>query len=450
MSHFRTKKDDGRIKNESGDEPFDTYLKKTGNLSVFAFLCLITGLILITIRQFLPAGLMVIAGALLFTMVLKNYTRLLSTLSSDLVEIRNQNRKKENVITDFSHRIREPLNNLVVLSDIMMSSDLPARQKELIGTFVASTSNMVTTVNELTMQSAVDVSFEKRRHIRFNLLTTIKNTIELYNLKDGSNIDFILNRKDPRDFYCSGDPIVLKQIFLDLFHTIEKQEKDSPTKVTINLTREKMTDSEMHVSFRVQTDKRIVFMDEEQHKRNLAARLISSGRGYYTQEFGNNLSVLKFHMPFRYASTDAEPVVIYSVPDAGKASPAELTDLKDLKVLLVEDNLINQKITLLSLKSLVREIDTASNGKEAVEKCSSTKYDLVLMDIQMPVMDGLEAAARIREAEAGTDSHVPIIAITANAMLGDKEECLSAGIDDYISKPFQPAQLIDKIRDMFS
>ncbi len=437
------------LNEDKNDEPFAADLKKAGNLSVIAFLCLIAGLILITFKLFLPAGLLVIAGALLFTMVLKKYSRLLAVLSGDLDDLKNQNRKKENVITDFSHRIREPLNNLVVLSDIMMSSDLPARQKELIGTFVASTSNMVTTVNELTMQSADDVSYEKRRNIKFNLLTTIRNTIELYNLKDGSGIDFILNRKDPRDFYCSGDPIILKQIFLDLFHTIEKHEKGSPTKVTINLTREKMTDSEMHVSFRVQTDKRIVFIDEEHQKRNLAARLISSGRGHYSQEFGNNLSVLKFLMPFKYASTDTGPVVIYSVPDSGKASPAQGTDLKNVKVLLVEDNLINQKITLLSLKPLVSEIDTASNGKEALERCASTRYDLILMDIQMPVMDGLEAASRIRESEAGTDLHVPIIAITANAMLGDKEECLSAGIDDYISKPFQPSQLIDKIKSLF-
>jgi len=449
MSQIRPKSNTAGVENKNNDEPFAADLKKTGNLTVFAFLCLIAGLILITFKLFLPAGLLVICGALLFTMVLKNYTRLLTVLSADFLDLRNQNKKKENVITDFSHRIREPLNNLVVLSDIMMSSDLPARQKELIGTFVASTSNMVTTVNELTMQSAVDVSYEKRKHIKFNLLTTIRNTIELYNLKDGTDIDFILNRKDPRDFYCSGDPIILKQIFLDLFHTIEKQEKGSPTKVSINLTREKMTDSEMHVSFRVQTDKRIVFIDEDVQKRNLAARLISSGRGYYSQEFGNNLSVLKFHMPFNYASTDNEPVVIYSVPDAGKASPSQGTSLKDLKVLLVEDNLINQKITLLSLKPLVREIETASNGKEALDMCSISKYDLILMDIQMPVMDGLEAASRIRQTEAGTDNHVPIIAITANAMLGDKEECLSAGIDDYISKPFQPAELIDKIKNLF-
>jgi CheY-like chemotaxis protein len=76
----------------------------------------------------------------------------------------------------------------------------------------------------------------------------------------------------------------------------------------------------------------------------------------------------------------------------------------------------------------------------------TSKYDLILMDIQMPVMSGLIAAEKIRALEVSTNSHIPIIAITANAMLGDKERCISAGIDDYISKPFQPSVLIDKIK----
>lgn len=120
-------------------------------------------------------------------------------------------------------------------------------------------------------------------------------------------------------------------------------------------------------------------------------------------------------------------------------------ELKDTKILLVEDNLINQKITLLTLGPLVNIIETALNGKEALDKFETTNYDLILMDIQMPVMNGLEASEKIRALES-TNSHVPIIAITANAMIGDKEKCLSAGIDDYISKPFQPAALIDKIK----
>jgi len=114
--------------------------------------------------------------------------------------------------------------------------------------------------------------------------------------------------------------------------------------------------------------------------------------------------------------------------------------------LLAEDNLINQKITLLTLKPLVNSIDTATDGKEAVDKFSSGNYDIILMDIQMPVMSGLVAAEKIRALEEITNTHIPIIAITANAMLGDKEKCISAGIDDYLSKPFQPSALIEKIK----
>ena len=123
-------------------------------------------------------------------------------------------------------------------------------------------------------------------------------------------------------------------------------------------------------------------------------------------------------------------------------------EMKDLKILLVEDNLINQKITLLTLKPLVHTIDTAANGKEALDKFGTNNYDLILMDIKMPVMSGLVAAEKIRALESTTNSHVPIIAITANAMIGDKEKCLSSGIDDYISKPYQPAALINKIKNI--
>jgi CheY-like chemotaxis protein len=123
--------------------------------------------------------------------------------------------------------------------------------------------------------------------------------------------------------------------------------------------------------------------------------------------------------------------------------------MRDLNVLLVEDNMINQKITFLTLKPLVKSIDTANNGKEALDKVARTQYDIILMDIQMPVMNGLIASEKIRALEKSTGSHVPIIAITANAMLGDKEKCISAGMDDYISKPFQPAALIEKIKKYF-
>ena len=126
----------------------------------------------------------------------------------------------------------------------------------------------------------------------------------------------------------------------------------------------------------------------------------------------------------------------------------EKVDLEDANVLLVEDNLINQKIVLLSLKKAVKNVDVANNGKEALDKFGSVKYDIILMDIQMPVMNGIVTTKKIRNLEKSTHTHTPIIAITANALLGDKEECLAAGTDDYISKPFQIETLLEKMNNL--
>ncbi|MEA3317749.1 MAG: response regulator, partial [Bacteroidota bacterium] len=121
-------------------------------------------------------------------------------------------------------------------------------------------------------------------------------------------------------------------------------------------------------------------------------------------------------------------------------------NLKDSNILLVEDNLINQKIVLLSLKKAVKNVEIANNGKEALDKFGSAKFDIILMDIQMPIMNGIVTTKKIRNIEKSTNTHTPIIAITANALLGDKEECIAAGMDDYLSKPFQIETLLDKMK----
>jgi CheY-like chemotaxis protein len=327
-----------------------------------------------------------------------------------------------------------------------MESGLQKKQKELLETFIASTNNMVTTVNELTMQSAGNLSYEHRKAIRFNLFSTIQNTIELYNLKDKANIDFILNKKEFSDFECFGDPIILKQIFLDLFNTIEIQSSERVTKVAINLKKTKETGTESTVALRIQTDNPIVLINDIGVEKSLAARFISSGKGNFSQEIGTNSTVLNIFLPYANPVAEAKQSIASQKIEELIQKDKIHKDLKDLKILLVEDNLINQKITLLTLRPLVHSIDTASNGKEALDRFGTTSFDLILMDIQMPIMSGLVAAEKIRALESTTNSHVPIIAITANAMIGDKEKCLSAGIDDYISKPFQPAALIDKIK----
>jgi CheY-like chemotaxis protein len=432
--------------NKYSDEALERRRKIIETYSIITLLCLILAVILISFDLKLIAGCLVLVGASMFVLIIRKASFLIKTVKESFIDASSSNGKKDDIITDFSHRIREPLNNLVIIADILMTSGLQKKQKELLETFIASTNNMVTTVNELTTQSAGSFSYEPRKHIRYNLLSTIQNTIELYSLKEKANLDFILNKKDYQEFECQGDPIILKQIFLDLFNTIEDQNTEGAMKVTINLKKEKESEYERYIGLRIQTDKNIVLINETDDTSHLASRLISLSNGRFRQELGNNFTVLNISLPFTYPVYEQKQQVVTPETEEVTHKVKIHKVLKDIKILLVEDNLINQKITLLTLKPIVSSIETASNGKEALDKFANSDYDLILMDIQMPVMNGLVAAENIRAIEAGTNSHIPIIAITANAMLGDREKCLSAGIDDYISKPFQPAALIEKIK----
>lgn len=119
-----------------------------------------------------------------------------------------------------------------------------------------------------------------------------------------------------------------------------------------------------------------------------------------------------------------------------------------LSILLVEDNLLNQRIVTFSLKKYNHEVTIANNGVEAIEKFRENKYDVILMDIMMPVMDGLEATVKIREIEkeGNFESRTPIIALTANTMDNDRDKCISYGMDEFMAKPFD----IEKLKSIFS
>ena len=427
-------------------ETFEKNRKRIETLFYAALSMLILAIIFLLVNLRLPAGILIITTAITGLYIVKQVTSSLNSVKNLLEEVSSANERKDNVITDFSHKIREPLNNLVIITDMLMGSDLGHKERDLVETFIASTKNMVTSVNELTMQSARSISFESRKHIRFNLMSTIQNTIELYNLKDKASIDFTLNKKEYFDIDCSGDPIILKQILLDIFNNIENQDSGKPVMVTIDVKKVRESGSEVFAGLRIRTNNNIALINEKDLQHSLAARLITNRRGLFSQELGTDYSILNISIPFTLAVTEQRLKIVPREIDEADRKEKVYRELKDINILLVEDNLINQKITLLTLKPLVNSIDTASNGMEALTKVSESKYDIILMDIQMPVMSGLIAAEEIRAIEANTESHIPIIAITANAMLGDKEKCISAGIDDYISKPFQPSVLIEKIR----
>ena len=124
--------------------------------------------------------------------------------------------------------------------------------------------------------------------------------------------------------------------------------------------------------------------------------------------------------------------------------------VQPLRILLVEDNVINQKVASLMLKKKGHVVVTVNNGREAIETLADQDFDAVLMDVQMPEMDGLQTTAAIRASEEGTDRHLPILAVTAHAMRGDREHCLGAGMDGYLSKPIQSAQLLKALEEVLA
>ncbi len=113
-----------------------------------------------------------------------------------------------------------------------------------------------------------------------------------------------------------------------------------------------------------------------------------------------------------------------------------MPDITPLNILLVEDNVLNQKLIYLNLTKYKHCIDIANNGKEAVDKVKATKYDLIIMDLMMPVMDGLEATSRIRTYESESGANTKIIGLTANTFDADRDKCLKYGMDEYMAKPF--------------
>jgi CheY-like chemotaxis protein len=116
-----------------------------------------------------------------------------------------------------------------------------------------------------------------------------------------------------------------------------------------------------------------------------------------------------------------------------------------LRILLAEDNLVNRTVAVRLLEKQGHSVEVAGNGREALARLSTESFDLVLMDVQMPVMDGFEATAAIRETEKTTGEHIPIIAMTAHSLKGDCERCIAAGMDGYISKPIHVGELLTEI-----
>jgi len=432
----------------------DIKSKKRYLFSVVAILILIAGIIVSFLLNLTLLGIILAAiiPVIVTIMVFSDSKREI-TRKTQVLELQNSMEKKERFIADFSHSIRTPLSNFSLIINHLTETNLNDKQRELLETLTASTGNMVTVVDDLTRRTAQEISFGSRKKIKFNLVSSLQNTIELFKPEHQGSIKFNIKAGEGIDKNYLSDPVTIKQIFLDLFNSFVVK-NISDLKIDISLKIVGTSGKAEIIESTINANKTIQFLrydpDNPGTIKSISAKLIIIEGGKYSTTTSENGSVFKFTIPF-------EPVIEEkSISEVAKRIQELNTSmdvrkkLSDADILLVEDNPMNQKIVSITLQSVVKSIDTAINGKEALDMFGKSNYDLILMDIQLPVMDGITAVRKIRELEASTSKHTPIIAITANAMIGDKEKCLSAGMDEYISKPFQPNQLIGLIEKFIS
>ena len=392
-----------------------------------------------------------------------------------LYKEKNENKIKTDFINKLSHQLRTPLNNIMVITNIVTNTNLDEKQKDLVDTIYASTNNLVDVVDSMVNITRGNIE-QSELKFNFNLRKTLYNTIKLYSSQnDELKFNFKISDDIPNTFI--GDPVKFKQIILNLIESILKNKIREKAEIRISVTNIKEENNKFNLSINIHCDTPLVIptssvnqyitneksTDEKTpyyidiFELGISKKLIDLNGGNIRIEINQDSSNFSFNYTLNKAvelfeesskQNDKHLDATNSTENQEAIYKKNALDLKDANVLLVEDNLINQKIVVLSMKSHVKNIDIANNGKEALDKFGTSKYDIILMDIQMPIMNGITSTKKIREIEKSIGTHTPIIAITANALLGDKEECINAGMDEYISKPFQIEMLIQKMKKL--
>jgi CheY-like chemotaxis protein len=388
-------------------------------------------------------------------------------LDKALEEANFESRSRDEFISKLSHQLRTSLNNITLVSNLVSKSELTDEQNDLINTILASTNNLVEAVNNIVKVSNIDLQSVREASISFDLAAAIENILQLFSASEYEGLNVTLEPDATLSNQVMGDPIRIKQLFLNLVENIIKQgQANYQMNIQIKIFNYRETEAKLILRFKIMAclapkpagKSRETLMSSkcklpvplEEMDLSIPEKFVSILGGELVTETLEDHILFNFDLEFEKSSKKLKKGAKGSYFGVEDIRITKKVELKDANVLLVEDNLINQRIVVLSLEPLVKNIDLALNGKEALDKFGTTSYDLILMDIQMPVMDGFLATKKIREIETSSNSFTPIIAITANAMAGDREACLAVGMDDYISKPFQVDVLVDKMKALLA
>lgn len=367
---------------------------------------------------------------------------------------------KETFLANMSHEIRTPINAIVGFTDLLLRRDIPSLEKDYLRTIRFSGENLLNIINDILDVSKIESGAMTFESLPCNLSEMFKSLSKVFSPKakeKHNKLVFELDPEIPQTILC--DPTRLTQILNNLISNALKFTQDGKVKVS---TKFRKTNQDVfQISFLVEDNGIGIEADKLPHVferfrqadthitrfyggtglgLNIAKQLIEKQGGSIKIESEvNKGTAITFVLPFLKSDIELNSI-------NKEESRINLDSFSSINILLVEDNQVNIKLLQSLFDEYHLKLDIALNGKEAVEKVRNGNYDVVLMDLEMPVMNGFEATKIIRQE---LQSKVKIIAVTAHSIVGEKEKCLVAGMDDYLSKPIHASILFEKIFDDF-
>jgi len=372
----------------------------------------------------------------------------------------------EYFLASMSHEIRTPLNGIIGMTEILDETPLSQEQKEHVSMIRESSNNLRVIVNDVLDVSKINAGKMELENIPFDLITKIEASVGIYKPKfTEKEIDFNLftDLMIPRRVF--GDPTRLSQVITNL---VSNAIKFTDRGGKIDVTAKYIGQEDGEVTFKISVSDSGIGLTKEQQEKIFEAysqatastTRKSGGTGLgltisskIMNAMGTELQVeseegkgATFFFILTLKVDTQSPVEVETKRTTVQTETEEKTQsFEDINVLIAEDNPINQKLIRIVLEKLGLNVTVASNGEEAYHERINGKYDLIFMDIQMPVMGGVESTHKILEYEKENGkTHIPIIALTANALPGDKEKYMSEGMDDYATKPLD-VKMIEKL-----